>query len=190
MPPGRVRGGGVPSRPRGEGSGEGRASLALAGRALWTLVSSERRQLPSPCSLAPPAKEGGASHVVVYGPRQRPSCWASAPPPHPHCTHTHTHTRTWHLGGRAQCWKPCQPASGSHLPGAAADRLGSWEGAWGEVLEPSRRTWPEASSSWGRPGGWGQVGRFNPFLPSRPQPSALSLLWEAQPGDGARGEEQ
>lgn len=187
MTPERVRGGGVPVRPGEKVLEKDGEVWPWAGRALWTVVSFERQQLLSPCSLAPPGKEVGASHVLVYGPRQRPSCWASAPPPHPDSAHTestHTHTRThiWHLGGRAQCWKPCQ--SGSHLPGAAgrqAEELGGglggrfWIHPEGVGLKPAAAGASDSPAA-GLGGGvvvvdGGEMGCVNPFLPSRPQPA-------------------
>lgn len=135
MTPERVRGGGVPVRPGEKVLEKDGEVWPWAGRALWTVVSFERQQLLSPCSLAPPGKEVGASHVLVYGPRQRPSCWASAPPPHPHSahtesTHTHAHAHTFGI------WV-AGPSAGSLASlgliclGLPADRLRSWEGDLG-----------------------------------------------------------
>lgn len=60
------------------------------------------RQLLSPCSSALPCKEVGESHVLVYGEREQPSCWVSAPPPHPHSQHTCINTNK-HLVFGWQC---------------------------------------------------------------------------------------
>ena len=113
-----------------------------------------------------------------------------APTPHTQSTHTHTHThaRTHTHTHLASGWQgpvlealPA-PVWVSSAWGCKQTGWGAGRGVWGEVLDPSRRSWSEASSSWGRdtapPGLKGgvvvEMGCFNPFLPScrlSPQPA-------------------
>lgn len=133
-------------------------------RALWTVVSFEWQRLRCPALWLRQGKEVGASHVLVYGPRAAAQLLGVCSTPRPHSAHSqHTHAHTfgiWVTG----------PSAGS----LASPRLGliclglkqtGWElgGGLGKVLDPSRRRWSEASSSWGRdqpprPQGWGGGG--------------------------------